>query len=671
MKKILAILLVFMIMLSSNTAYAAFSDISEIAYYHDAVQRIAALGIIDPLEDGAFKPDDAAAREQFAQAIVISAGLWDTAEKMKGATKFSDVPYDGQYNGYINTCVKEGYMTGLAGGRFGPESPVTFAQVVTAMIRVLGYTDADIPGMWPKNYMEKAKVLGLADGLQAGTPLTADSEVSRSVMAQMLSNLLDTEVKSADPQAGALTLAEASGLTPGALYTVYSKPEVFYKSKLVKTRIGDIELGGDVTIVRNSVDNSTDPAVVINGEAITINEIEDMDIVYQVSDKSGRSRYILVIDNRITGTLTGITPDKFLPQKLEIDGKAYDLDKSFDKTKLAGLDSFSLNDTVTVLLGRDGKAVDIQGTVCEDNSGFALVVNYTKPSVNQYVNSGKKQTVKMMLTDGSVKTFETATDPSPLKGKLVSFTKNEAGSVTLNALNYVPQSEMYVDKVNKRILYSNNFFSNDVADNVKIFNIISANNDEDAKEDTKAEMRNWSEVPSGLLKPGKILYLNKAGIFDDINIILLNNFEAADVRLGIIKGYGGKSTDNKQYNYTIVIDGKEYTYSTDEYDYRLLIDKVVKIRMSGNTVSEVIEIVEPDTSATVIQAVDKERIRVNSRTYEFSDNCTVYLMKSPAAPEKIDISDLWTKAVSGNFCIYTDTSFANGGKVEMIVIKGY
>ncbi len=671
MKKILAVILSLVIIICSSTSLAALNDVSEISYCYDAVQRVTGLGLMDGVDEGAFKPGDPTSRGQLAQAIAISAGLWDAADKMKGATKFNDVPYNGIYNGFINVCIKEGYMTGLANTTFAPDSSVTFAQAVTAMVRVLGYKDADLPGTWPKNYMSKAEMLGLTAGLPSGTPMTPNSTVSRSVMAQMLDKLLDTEVKSSDPQSGAKTLAEASGLSAGFIYTVYSKPEVFLKSKLVGYTIGSINLGGSVSIVKNSVDNSTDPVTVTNGKAVTIDEIDDYDVVYQVSDRSGRNRYILVVGNRLTGTLTGILPDKFLPQKIEINGKAYELDKTFDKSKLSGSDSFSLNDTVTVLLGRDGKAVDIQGTVYEDNSNFALVVNYTMPSVNQYVNNGTKRTVKLMLTDGTVKTFETASDPSTLKGRLVKFTKNDDGSVTLSTLNYSSLSEMNIDKVNKRMLYSNNYFSNDVADNVKIFNITALNDDEDTYEDTKAEMLNWSEVPSGLIKSGKVLYLNKSGIFDDINIILLNDIDAADVRLGIVKGYHYKSDDKKPYSYTIAIDGKDYIYSTDTYNYNLQIDKAVRVRLSGNTVSEVIEILEPDTSATVVQAVDKERIRVNSRTYEFSDNCTVYLLESPAIPEKIDISDLWTETVSGDFRIYTDTFFANGGKAELIVIKGY
>lgn len=671
MKKTLAILLALTIILSTGTSLAAFSDVSEVSYFYDAIQRVTSLGIMDALEGTEFKHDEAVTRAQFAQAIVISAGLWSTAEKMKGITRFSDVPYDGPYNGYINVCVKEGYMTGVASSRFGPDSPVTLAQAVTAMIRVLGYKDADLLGMWPKNYMEKAKALGLTEGLPDRMSLTADSVVSRSFMAQMFSNLLDTQIKSADAKNDTLTLAEASGLTAGSIYTVYSKPEAFLRSKFSGTKIGGIDLGGGVSIVKNSVDNSIEPAAVTNGEAINIDDIEEYDIVYQISDRTGRNRYILVIENRITGVVTGILPDKFQPEKIEINGKAYELDKSFDRTKLTGTDSFRLNDTVTVLLGRDGKAVDILGTVYEDNSNFALVINYMKPSSNQYVSNGSKRTVKLMLTDGTVKTFDAASDPSELKGKLVKYTKNEDGTVTLTSLNYVYQSEMKIDKANKRILYSNDYYSNDVADNVKIFNIISLNNDKDNDEDTKAEMLNWSEMPSGMVKTGKILYLNKAGMFDDINIILLNDIETADVRLGIVKGYKGRSADGKQYNYSIVIGGKEYMYSTDAYNSALVVDTAVKVRLSGNTVSEVIETVEPDTSATFIQAADTERIRLNSRTYKFADNCTVYLLKSPAIPEKIKLSDLWTETVSGQFRIYTDTSLANGGKVEMIIIKGY
>jgi hypothetical protein len=272
-----------------------------------------------------------------------------------------------------------------------------------------------------------------------------------------------------------------------------------------------------------------------------------------------------------------------------------------------------------------------------------------------------------MLTDGTVQTFKTDSDPSYLKGKLVNFAQNEDGSVTLDPVNYPSQPQVNVDKENKRILYGGNDCSNDVASNVKIYNIISGN--EYNQDDTEAEMLNWSRMPSGLLSQGKIRYLNKTGIFEDINIIVLNNIKDDNVRIGIIKGIS-KSAGNNFYNYTIDVDGKDYSYSNGVYSFGLGTGTAVKVILSDSTIREIVEVIEPDISSKVIQSVDMQRLRANNRTYEIADSCKVYLMKGSGTLKKINISDMLEKYKYGEFYVYTDLPFVYGGKAELIVIKG-
>jgi hypothetical protein len=659
MKKTLALVLTLSILLLSGTAFAASGDVSKSAAYYSAVERVTSLGIMDNVSGSTFKPNDSTTREQFAKIIVMVAGLSDSADTMKGSTKFSDVPASGEYNGYINLSISKGYMSGMADGKFHPKDAVTYAQAITALIKVLGYSDADMTGTWPRNYIEKAKNLGLSAGLN----LSANSAVARSAMAQILDRLLDTAMKSDASK----TLAEASNMTLNTMYTVYSKPEVYYKTKLAGNKLGSIDLSGSLSIVRNSVDNSTSPATKTNGESIKAGDIQEFNVVYQVSDKSGKNKYVLVIDNKLTGTITGILPNKYTPKQIEVDGTAYDLDKYFSTTKLSGDNSFSIDDSVTLLLGYDGKVVDVQEALYSDNSSFAFVKNYTSVVSNDAASYGlKKYTVKLLLANGSVTTLDCTNDPSVLKGKLVIYKKNSNDSVTLTAIDYSTPGLVTVRKDDRQLLSDYDNRINSFAGNVKIFNFISNGDEVDAQ----AELLNWSDLPSGAIQSGDILFMNTTGDFEDINLILLNNISVKDYKLGIVKSYKDQSTANsKSYSFTITIDGKDYSYTTTANTYGISTGNVVKVTLNGNSISNIIEIKYPDTQATMIQAVDKDRIRLNSRTYSYADNSLIYLVDSNGSIQKLETSQLRTDTVYGSVSVYTDIAAASGGKAEMVVIR--
>jgi len=193
-KKIVSVILAFTIMLLYCNAevFAKYSDVPGNAQYSDAVERITALGIMSASQDNKFFPDNMVTREQLAKIIILAANLGSMADMMKGSTVFADVPVDSWSSGYINYAVNKGYMAGMPDGKFHPADNVTFAQVCTALIKMLGYTDSDLMGNWPYNYIEKAKTLGITDGIN----LKDGDFVPRWAMAVMADRLLNTSVKS-------------------------------------------------------------------------------------------------------------------------------------------------------------------------------------------------------------------------------------------------------------------------------------------------------------------------------------------------------------------------------------------------------------------------------------------------------------------------------------------
>lgn len=166
MKKALVVLLaVAMIFCFAATAMAAtytdMADQTEAA--QDAVAFNSALGIIAGYSDGTYGPEKNITRAEFAKIAVNAAGLADSADYLANtASKFSDVKVGAWYTGYINLAQSQGYLAGYPDGTFRPNATITNQEVVTVLLRMLGYSD-NLTGPWPVDYINQAVKLDLLD----------------------------------------------------------------------------------------------------------------------------------------------------------------------------------------------------------------------------------------------------------------------------------------------------------------------------------------------------------------------------------------------------------------------------------------------------------------------------------------------------------------------------
>lgn len=111
-----------------------FTDVPMGAWYHDAVSTLAAKGIISGYSDGAFRPGKAVTRAEFVVLALRFAQI-----PIKNAERqFSDVPTSHWAANYIETAVKNGFISGYSDGSFRPEQQITRAAAVTILNRVSG-----------------------------------------------------------------------------------------------------------------------------------------------------------------------------------------------------------------------------------------------------------------------------------------------------------------------------------------------------------------------------------------------------------------------------------------------------------------------------------------------------------------------------------------------------
>lgn len=644
-KKIISICLITVMILSSTVIYAATSSSQQ--EWQVSLTNLKSYGI---LSDSDININGNMARGTFAKLIVGATGNTELAQSLEGSSSFSDVSNKSDLCGYINAAANKGYMTALSDGTFKPNGALNYAQLCTAIVKALEYTGSDIIGTWPNGYIEKAKSLGLTTSLN----LKSNDTVSTKQALIVINLMLQTNIRKANAADTDKTLAEAAGLINGS--HVYGKPEIVTSSG--RRQNGNIYIQPGYTILRNTIDTtSANPSNVI-GEKITLNDIKLNDVLYQVYNKDRKLLYYLVIDHKISGTITSILPNKYEPKTIQIKNVNYDLESDANLSKFNTSDgSFNIGDEITALFGYDGKIVDASYSEAIAVGNFAFV-NSTGSTVSKEIaDYGKTYyTVNLTFTDGTTATYKTTENPSPYYLRLVKYYKIDSDTVSLENVNYINSDTQYTVKKDEKMLDSSY-----IADNCKIFNYVNGSG---------IKLINWSDMPRGILQSGKVIYLNKAGDFEDINLILLNDVFNEEYKLCTVQkeAFAGTRT-GVAYNYTMLSEGNSYVYSDKEELTYVDVGTVVRVKMFGGNVNTVYEAIVPADTALSVQGIDSKRIKINNKIYDLKDNVSVYIKDSLGNLTQKGIPDIVKNKIYGSVKIYTDRPISYGGKVEVVVIS--
>lgn len=175
MKKLLAIVLcLIMVLMSISFAFAdetaADADggsqppLKDVAgtQYEEAVAKLIAENVVNGYPDGTFRPQNKVTRAEAAKMIVLATGEKQTAA---GETPvFTDIK--GHWaESYVQTAANAGILNGYPDKTFRPEQTVTYYEMAKILVAAKGYTEDQLEGTWPDNYMNKAAELKITADL--------------------------------------------------------------------------------------------------------------------------------------------------------------------------------------------------------------------------------------------------------------------------------------------------------------------------------------------------------------------------------------------------------------------------------------------------------------------------------------------------------------------------
>ncbi len=187
LNKVLAMVVVFVMMISTVAFASSFTDVADTSSYSTAIEVGVDLGIIKGYTDGTFAPEGEITRAEFAAIVVRLLGQEAQAEGAKASTQFVDVPADHWAAGYINIATQAKVINGYGDGNFGPEDLVEYQDAITMIVRALGYEPAIGSAGYPTGYLTKAGELGLTSNVNGVNGVA----INRGTVAQIAFNALD------------------------------------------------------------------------------------------------------------------------------------------------------------------------------------------------------------------------------------------------------------------------------------------------------------------------------------------------------------------------------------------------------------------------------------------------------------------------------------------------
>lgn len=203
MKKVLSLVLVIAMVLSSMSfAFAAkFDDIAD-SDYAKAIETLTALGVVTGYEDGTYKPEKVVTRAEMAKLLVETLGYGDLVAGSK--SNFSDT--QGHWaDAWIALAAGKGLVVGTGDGKFTPDRTVSYDEVLTMLVRGLGYTDNcnEIKGTWPSNFKVKAAELGITKNVKM-----AANGADRGGVAQAIYNALEATLVTVDTDGNVVKIVD-------------------------------------------------------------------------------------------------------------------------------------------------------------------------------------------------------------------------------------------------------------------------------------------------------------------------------------------------------------------------------------------------------------------------------------------------------------------------------
>ena len=371
LKKVLSLVLCVAVMLSVMVmgAGAAFSDQDKIKNT-EAVDACVALNIIGGYEDGSYHPERNIKRSEITKMICVALNGGKEPNVSTNTTPtFSDVRGTSAAwaEGYIESCVAQGIISGVGGGRFSPNGNVTGTQLAKMLLVSLGYnanTEEFVGNAWATNVNVRASQKGLYEGLES---MDTSAAITRDNAAQMVWNAMnayEVEYKTTivTGEDGKLeTIVTVQDKVVGDNDDKITLLEDKYDAKAITGTLTKVKQDNGKSTYNITIENAKYNGGTYNGGTVSYTDVSKdySDLLYQnvrvlvKPDKNGKDAVVYGVYATGKNTVqTGLLADlKMDGTKAKLDGTKYDL----ANTNTVYVDGVKQSDNIKTWLTTNGE----------------------------------------------------------------------------------------------------------------------------------------------------------------------------------------------------------------------------------------------------------------------------------------------------------------------------
>ena len=188
----------YAIVIDEKSHALPFEDVGTDAWYSDAVAYVYRNGLMSGTSGSTFSPDTAITRAQLVTILWRKAG----SPQVNGLMDFDDVSQDAYYAEAVRWAASEGIAGGYGNGLFGSDDPITREQMAAILYRfaqhmgydvsigedtnILSYTDAPDVSGYAVAALQWACGAGIIRGTGDGSTLTPQGGATRAQAAVIL-----------------------------------------------------------------------------------------------------------------------------------------------------------------------------------------------------------------------------------------------------------------------------------------------------------------------------------------------------------------------------------------------------------------------------------------------------------------------------------------------------
>lgn len=450
------------------------------------------------------------------------------------------------------------------------------------------------------------------------------------------------------------------GKSEGTFGTMKAQLELGDKISITKTDNGDIDyvtyiegnLLGPVTAVGGSwksMWNIDGAKITRDGISVSANDIQNYDVVYYIPDMN----MVMAYSNKVSGIFEKASPNRDIPTSITVSGKEYTLEGSTAFNKVYSGGSFEYGDTVTLLLGKNGKVADVVSPSYAAAGSVGYIIetgtkDYSSGAVDSYTN----YYIKLVQPDGNSYEYITNRDYTESKNSVVELYFDD-GYARISKTGATSDASGKFDW-NKKSLGTAR-----ISSNIEILDIGTRD-----ITDTAAYAKVFGQRLDGVeIGQKSVLYSHKNSS-GEIDTLILDNVTGDSFNYGLVTSVSTSERGSASYDY--MIGGNRYTITVSG---KYSVNRGEVARIGGALMKP--DILQSINVLTKVSSLSTDRLVADGVTYKLSDKISVYRADNASSAEytMLSLDEVVKHFDKYSIRAFYDKSSDKGGRVRVLLVS--